>query len=503
MVHAGARRRRGPRSRSSITAGPILIAGANPIEAYAAFVVVPLTSQFTLLEVLVSATPILFTGAAVAIAFRAGYWNIGAEGQLLLGAIGGGRHRDRGRRPAAASLALPLMIAGGALAGAAWALVPALLRVRFGIDEVVTTLLLNPVALLLVNGLLHGPWRDPVTGFPESPRIAASAEFPTLIDRSRLHLGFLLALVVIAVAWYVLARTPAGLRLRAAGLSPHGARFAGINVSRTLLGAALVSGAIAGIAGVSEVAGIQYRLTGGLSPGYGYTGIVVATLGHPHHAGRGHRRPLPGRPHRRRQLGGAIARHPLAARRGRAGRPAADHRRAAGACAGNRLGRGTAGGDAGSVTGDVAGGGAAGMSFLIDLLAATLRNATPLVYGTVGETYAERSGVLNLGIEGTMYAGAFAGFATAWATGSPLIGLLAAIVVGHRCRRGDGPHDRHLRRQPARLGHRPHDRPHRPQRVREPAHLRRRRAPAHRADVDREPVRRRWARSAPSSTSTR
>jgi simple sugar transport system permease protein len=261
-----------------ITAGPIIVAGANPIGAYAAFVVVPLTSQFTLLEVLVTATPIMLTGAAVAIAFRAGYWNIGAEGQLLLGAVAAaGIGTLVGGLPPI--LALPIMIAGGAVGGAAWALLPALLRVRFGIDEVVTTLLLNPVALLLVNGLLHGPWRDPVTGFPESPRIAVSAEFPTLIDRSRLHLGFLLALLVVAVAWYVLSRTPAGLRLRAAGLSPHGARFAGINVSRTLLGAALVSGAIAGIAGVSEVAGIQNRLTGGLSPGYGYTGIVVATLG--------------------------------------------------------------------------------------------------------------------------------------------------------------------------------------------------------------------------------
>jgi len=262
----------------AITAGPIIVAGANPIEAYAAFVVVPLTSQFTLLEVLVSATPIMLTGAAVAIAFRAGYWNIGAEGQLLLGAIAAaGIGTLVGGLPPI--LALPIMIGGGALGGAAWALLPALLRVRFGIDEVVTTLLLNPVALLLVNGLLHGPWRDPVSGFPESPRIAGSAEFPALIERSRLHLGFVLALVIIAVAWYLLARTPAGLRLRAAGLSPHGARFAGINVSRTLLGAALVSGAIAGIAGVSEVAGIQNRLTGGLSPGYGYTGIVVATLG--------------------------------------------------------------------------------------------------------------------------------------------------------------------------------------------------------------------------------
>ncbi|MCA1588130.1 MAG: ABC transporter permease [Chloroflexi bacterium] len=261
-----------------ITAGPIIVAGANPVEAYAAYLIAPLTSQFTLLEVLVTATPILFTGAAVAIAFRGGYWNIGAEGQLLLGAIAAaGVGMLVGGLPPI--LALPLMVAAGALAGAAWALVPALLRVRFGIDEVVTTLLLNPVALLLVNGLLHGPWRDPETGFPESPRIAVSAEFPALIDRSRLHLGLLLALAVIVIAWYVLARTPTGLRLRAAGLSPNAARFAGINVSRTLLGAALVSGAIAGIAGVSEVAGIQNRLTGGLSPGYGYTGIVVATLG--------------------------------------------------------------------------------------------------------------------------------------------------------------------------------------------------------------------------------
>ncbi|MCV0402693.1 MAG: ABC transporter permease [Chloroflexi bacterium] len=261
-----------------ITAGPIILAGANPIAAYAAYLVVPLTSQFTLLEVLVSATPILLTGAAVAIAFRAGYWNIGAEGQLLLGAIAAaGIGTMVGDLPPV--LALPVMVVGGALAGAAWALVPALLRVRFGIDEVVTTLLLNPVALLLVNGLLHGPWRDPETGFPESARIAASAEFPTLIERSRLHIGFLIAIAVIGVAWYVLVRTPTGLRLRAAGLSPHGARFAGINVSRTLLGAALMSGAIAGLAGVGEVAGIQNRLTSGISPGYGYTGIVVATLG--------------------------------------------------------------------------------------------------------------------------------------------------------------------------------------------------------------------------------
>ncbi len=261
-----------------VTAAFVLVAGADPIQAYYRFLVEPLTSRFTLLEVLVTATPLLFTGAAVAIAFRAGYFNIGAEGQLLAGAIAAaGIGMVVGGLPAV--LALPLMIAGGALAGALWALVPAVLRVRFRIDEVVTTLLLNPVAALVVSALLNGPWRDPQTGFPESPRIAESAVFPALLGRSRLHIGFVLALVVIAVAWFVLTRTPTGLRLRAVGSSPRAAAFAGLDVNGTLLRAALVSGAIAGVAGVSEVGGIQYRLTGGLSPGFGYTGIVVATLG--------------------------------------------------------------------------------------------------------------------------------------------------------------------------------------------------------------------------------
>jgi ABC-type uncharacterized transport system permease subunit len=261
-----------------LTAGVLLASGANPVLAYRQFLVEPLSYRFGVLEVLVAATPLLFTGAAVAFAFRAGFWNIGAEGQLLCGAIAAaGIGTVVEGLPNA--VALTLMIAGGMIAGALWALPPALLRVKFGIDEVVTTLLLNPVALFLVSGLLNGPWRDPVSGFPESERIATSAEFPQLVDRSRVHLGFLLAIVVIGVCWFVAARTPLGVKLRATGLSPRAAQFAGIRVSRMLLMAALVSGAIAGIAGVSEVAGIQFRLTEGISPGYGYMGIVVATLG--------------------------------------------------------------------------------------------------------------------------------------------------------------------------------------------------------------------------------
>jgi general nucleoside transport system permease protein len=261
-----------------VTVGFVFAAGANPLEAYDTFIVEPLTSRYTGLEVLVAATPLLFTGAAVAIAFRAGYWNIGAEGQLLLGAIAAawtGTHVGGVPRP----LAIAAMAVAGALGGAFWALGPGLMRVYLGIDEVVTTLLLNPVALLVVTGLLNGPWRNPETQFPESERISAKAEFPQILSDSRVHLGFLLALALIAVAWFVLARTPTGLRLRAIGLSPQAARFAGIGVEGLLLRTALVSGAIAGMAGASEVAGISYQLTDGISSGFGYTGIVVATLG--------------------------------------------------------------------------------------------------------------------------------------------------------------------------------------------------------------------------------
>ena len=268
----------------AVTGGAFVIAGANPLDAYFAYFVAPLTREFTLWEVLNVSTPLLFAGTAVAIAFRAGYWNIGVEGQLLMGAVAAaGIGQVVHGWPSI--VVLPLMVAAGALAGAAWALVPALLRVRMGIDEVVTTLLLNPVALLVVEALLHGPWTDPETGFPESPRIAEAAEFPKLasvlpfLDKSRLHLGFIIAIVIIVAAWWVLSRTSTGLRVRAVGLSPHGARFAGIKVERTLLRVALISGAVAGIAGVSEVAGIQFRLTAGISPGFGYTGIVVAMLG--------------------------------------------------------------------------------------------------------------------------------------------------------------------------------------------------------------------------------
>lgn len=261
-----------------LTATLIFLVNANPLEAYYYFLVEPLSSKVSAIEVLVKATPLLLTGAAVTFAFVGGYWNIGAEGQLYAGAtaataIGLQMH------DVPAWVALPLMIAGGFLAGMLWALVPALMKVKLAIDEVVTTLLLNSVALFIVSALLNGPWRDPVSQWPQSPEIAPSAVLPRIIPRSRLHLGFILAIVIIVILWFVLSRTAFGLRMRAVGLGTEAARFAGIKVERTMLIAALVSGGIAGLAGMSEVAGIHYHLIDAISPGYGYTGIIIATLG--------------------------------------------------------------------------------------------------------------------------------------------------------------------------------------------------------------------------------
>lgn len=261
-----------------ITALLVVLVKANPLEAYYYFLIDPLTSRTKTLEVLVKATPLLLTGAAVTFAFVGGYWNIGAEGQLYAGAVAATAiGLQVGNLPA--WLALPLMLIGGFLAGALWALTPALMKVKLAIDEVVTTLLLNSVALFGVSALLNGPWRNPVSQWPQSPDIAASAIFPKLVARSRLHLGFLLAVVIILLLWYVLTQTSLGLRMRAVGLGAEAARFAGINVERTMLTSALVSGGIAGLAGVNEIAGIHYHLIDAISPGFGYTGILIATLG--------------------------------------------------------------------------------------------------------------------------------------------------------------------------------------------------------------------------------
>ncbi|MBJ7398382.1 MAG: ABC transporter permease [Ilumatobacteraceae bacterium] len=252
-------------------------AGGAPIPAARYIFISPLQSRFGFTEALLSATPLVFTGAAVAIAFRAGYWNIGAEGQLLAGTIGAtwvGINAESLPR----FIGVPLILLSGMLFGALWALSPALLRTRLGIDEVVTTLLLNPVALLIITGLLNGPWRNTETGFPDSDVIADSTKLWIIWPDTRVHFGLAVGVVIIGLCWWFVGKMSGGLKLRAVGLAPNASRIAGLPVERTLLTTALVSGGIAGLGGASEIAGVAHQLTTGISNNFGYTGVIVATL---------------------------------------------------------------------------------------------------------------------------------------------------------------------------------------------------------------------------------
>lgn len=262
----------------AVTAGPIRLAGANPEAAYRRYLVTPLTSFTSMTEVLLASTPLLFTGLAVAIAFRAGYYNIGAEGQFLAGAAGAVAV-GFAFPGLPAAVAIPVALIGGVVAGTFWGVVPALLRATWGIDEVVSTLLLNPVALLAVQAMVTGPWRNSQTGFAVSDSLSPAYALSTVSPNSSVHLGFPLAIVLAAVIWVFMSRTASGLRMRAVGQSPEAAAFAGIAVRTVRLVSALASAGLAGLGGAVQVLGVTHQLTPQVSDSYGYTGIVVATLG--------------------------------------------------------------------------------------------------------------------------------------------------------------------------------------------------------------------------------
>ncbi len=227
---------------------------------------------------LVRGVPLILTGSAVAIAFRAGVFNIGAEGQLLAGAavaaiIGGNLSSTLG------PLTLPGELIGGAAAGAAWAGIAAWLRNRFRVLEVISTIMLNFVALHAVGYLVRGPLQEPLRIYPQSDALPDVARMPRLIDGTRLHWGLIAAILAAISVWLVLRYTAIGFRLRATGVNPFAAWSAGlINVGRVTGIAFLVSGMLAGLAGAVELTGVTFALYENISPGYGYTAIAVALL---------------------------------------------------------------------------------------------------------------------------------------------------------------------------------------------------------------------------------
>jgi len=229
--------------------------------------------------------PLGFAGLAVSLAFRAGILNIGAEGQLLVGAAAATALAVplAGTSPL---VAIPVLLLAGAGAGAAWAAVAALLRLRFGVLEVISTIMLNFVAQYLTGWLVRGPLQEPTKVNPQSASLAESLHLPVLLEGTRLHAGVVLLVAVAIGAWWWLTQTASGFRLRAVGMNPDAARSAGeVAVARTVFGAFVLSGLLAGLGGAVEYTGITYALYENFSPGYGYTAIAVALLARLHPVG--------------------------------------------------------------------------------------------------------------------------------------------------------------------------------------------------------------------------
>ena len=261
-----------------LTALLVLASGASPFSVFYLVAKGAAGSSFAALETLTRATPLIFTGLCAAVAFRAKLWNIGAEAQLYMGAVMTAA-LGTGLLPWPPAILIPALMLSAVLAGAVMLLIPTLLKTRFGVDEVVTTLLINFIILLFVSLLLEGPLKDPMgLGWPQSKKVIAEAQLPRLIQGKRLHWGFVIALVAALAIWVIDKRTALGFEMRAVGHSPRAARFAGMPVTAVLLKTALLSGGLAGLAGFSEVAGLKGNLTLDLSPGFGYSGIVVAML---------------------------------------------------------------------------------------------------------------------------------------------------------------------------------------------------------------------------------
>lgn len=265
--------------------GAFLLAGADPLAAYAVMIEGAFGSAYSLSEVLVKAIPLMLAGLAVAVAARILVWNVGAEGQLVLGGMGAALAALSLRAFIPPGLLLPAVVLAGFAAGGLWAAIPGWLKGRLGVSEILTSLMLNYVAIYWMEHLYFGPWRDPMgMGFPGTAMFPDGARLLRL-PGTRIHLGLALAVAAAALLQLLLTRSRWGYELRVTGENPQAASYAGMNLSRNTLWVMVLSGGLAGLAGMAETAGIHYRLQQGLAVGYGYAGIIVAWLARLHPAG--------------------------------------------------------------------------------------------------------------------------------------------------------------------------------------------------------------------------
>ena len=261
------------------------ILGKNPVDALALFFIEPLSSLYGWGELLLKATPLALCGLGLALGFSANVWNIGAEGQLTLGAICGGGVGLFWSAPLG-PLALPVILLGGVAGGMAWAAIPALLRTRFNTSEILVSLMLVYVAQLLLAYLLHGAWRDPEGyNFPQSKAFDDRLILPLLFEGQRATVAFLFMLALAAASWFFSSRLFAGYRMLVSGQAPAAAAYAGFSERRNVWLALLIGGGAAGLAGVCEVVGPIGRLQVDISPGYGFAAIIVAFVGRLHPVG--------------------------------------------------------------------------------------------------------------------------------------------------------------------------------------------------------------------------
>ncbi len=265
---------------AALVAGAVIaLLGYPPVEALRALLGGALGSGAALTATLLKFAPLLLTGLAVSLCFRCGVWNIGAEGQLYAGALLATILATKLMPSAPGWIAVPALVAASALGGALWASIAAALRAGRGVSEVISTILLNFIALQLVSLAVHGPLQEVSGAYPQSDALTAAFRLPAI---GRLHMGIPLAVLLAGASSWLLFRTAIGFRMRAVGLSPTAARFAGIEPDRQLMSTLALAGAMAGIAGGVEVAGVTGRLFESLSPGYGYTAIAVALLARLH-----------------------------------------------------------------------------------------------------------------------------------------------------------------------------------------------------------------------------